>query len=26
VMDRPTVNTEHIKVTLRRLKETAEAG
>jgi hypothetical protein len=24
VMDRPTVNTEHIKLTLRRLKETAE--
>ena len=26
VMDRPTVNTDHIKVTLRRLKERAEAG
>jgi hypothetical protein len=25
VMDRPTVNTEHIKLTLQRLKETAEA-
>ncbi len=26
VMDRPTVNTEHIKLTLQRLKDKAEAG
>ena len=26
VTDRPTVNTEHIKVTLQRLKDKAEAG
>jgi hypothetical protein len=26
VMDRPSTNTEHIELTLKRLKEKAEAG